>query len=426
MRILVLSQYWYPENGVPQRRWTWLTGVLVDAGHDVTVVAPPPHYKRSISLRQWLRSGGVSRKIDVESGPSGETIFRSGYFPSGKSLSKRIFNQAWAASSMVSSIIRLHGPLKNYRPDLIIGTVPALPTAAVAFLAAKKYGVPYVVDLRDAWPALFRESGNWNEGTGAPSLREKLMKRGPFQALVMVTEKTIGAVLDNASGIVTTSVDLARIVSEQHGVPTATVRNVFPSPSFICEEKDSHSNQQLNVLYAGTLGRAQKLENALVAAKKAKDRGVNVALKFVGDGATWDALIERATELGIEFSLEHQRAPDALESYYRWADTALVHLTEWDSLETAVPSKTYELMTNGIHISGVVRGETARLITELDAGDIVPPNNPAALAKLWVDLARDRSRLEVGVKGKIWVEAQREKEAPLALLELLEMAKEAQ
>ena len=424
MKILVLSQYWHPENGVPQRRWKWLTEVLLSAGHDVSVLAPPPHYKRSISLRQWLNSGGMFPKVNVENGPNGEIIFRSGYFPSGKSLSKRILNQAWAASSMVFAIMRPTGPLRTYRPDLVIGTVPALPTAAVAFLAAKKYAVPYVIDLRDAWPALFKESSSWNEGTGAPSIRERLMKRGPFQLLVLATEKMIGTVLDRASGVITTSTDLARTVAQKHGVPTATVRNVFPSPCFPRERRSNRSNRQLNVLYAGTLGRAQKLENALIAAKMAGDSGVNVVLKFVGDGATWDALIDQAAELDIEFSLEHHRAPEALKSYYDWSDTALVHLTEWESLETAVPSKTYELMTNGIHISGVVRGETARLITELGAGDIVPPNDPSALARLWIELARDRARLEVSEKGKRWVESQRTETAPVALLGLLRAAKE--
>lgn len=424
MKILVLSQYWHPENGVPQRRWKWLTEVLLSAGHDVSVLAPPPHYKRSISLRQWLNSGGMFPKVNVENGPNGEIIFRSGYFPSGKSLSKRILNQAWAASSMVFAIMRPTGPLRTYRPDLVIGTVPALPTAAVAFLAAKKYAVPYVIDLRDAWPALFKESSSWNEGTGAPSIRERLMKRGPFQLLVLATEKMIGTVLDRASGVITTSTDLARTVAQKHGVPTATVRNVFPSPCFPRERRSNRSNRQLNVLYAGTLGRAQKLENALIAAKMAGDSGVNVVLKFVGDGATWDALIDQAAELDIEFSLEHHRAPEALKSYYDWSDTALVHLTEWESLETAVPSKTYELMTNGIHISGVVRGETARLITELGAGDIVPPNDPSALARLWIELVRDRARLEVSEKGKRWVESQRTETAPVALLGLLRAAKE--
>ena len=48
MRILLVTQYWYPENGVPQRRWSWLAKILIDAGHEVCVVAPPPRNSRSI------------------------------------------------------------------------------------------------------------------------------------------------------------------------------------------------------------------------------------------------------------------------------------------------------------------------------------------------------------------------------------------
>lgn len=424
VKILVLSQYWYPENGVPQRRWTWITEILQNAGHEVTVIAPPPHYKRRIPLREWLSTGVFRSGREIESGPNGETVFRSSYFPSGSSLTQRIFNQAWSAAGMVGALFRISGSPRRYRPDLVIGTVPALPTAAVSYVAAKKFSVPFVIDLRDAWPALFRESGSWNAGTGAPSLRERLLKRGPFQLLIFCTESMIERVLGQASGIITTSSELESVVSEQHHVPTATVRNVFPSPSYQRGSK-TFLPGELNVLYAGTLGRAQRLENALRAAKIAQERGVRVNLRFVGDGATWGALIEQARELEVDLQLEHQLKPEALNSRYDWADTALVHLTDWESLETAVPSKTYELMSNGIHISAVVRGETARMISMLEAGDVIAPNDPTALAELWVALARDRSRLEVSDKGKRWVDDQRRYDAPNSLITLLEDVAEA-
>ena len=424
LRILVLSQYWYPENGVPQRRWTWLSEILKNAGHEVTVIAPPPHYKRSIPLREWFASGGFKPTLETERGPSGEAILRSSYFPSGSSLTQRIFNQGWSAVGMVLALSKLSSRSRRYRPDIVIGTVPALPTAAVSYLAAKKFSVPYVIDLRDAWPALFKESGSWNAGTGTPSLRERLLKRGPFQLLVFCTEAMIEGVLSQASGIITTSSELESAVSKQHQVPTATVRNVFPSPAFQRRRRVTHPGE-LNVLYAGTLGRAQRLENALHAAKIAQERGVQVNLRFVGDGATWDALIEQASALEIDLQIEHQLSPEALNSCYDWADTALVHLTDWESLDAAVPSKTYELMSNSIHISGVVRGETARIIAELEAGDIVSPNDPSALAELWAALSTDRSRLEVSDKGRRWVEMQRQHAAPHALVGLLENVTEA-
>ena len=245
------------------------------------------------------------------------------------------------------------------------------------------------------------------------------MTCGPLQVLVLVTEKMLERVLGKASGIITTSTELKGLLSQEYEAHLATVRNVFPSPPPVLRRQEAKNRRQLRVLYAGTLGRAQKLDNALIAAKIAQESGVDVALRFVGDGATWGALSMRAEELQINFQLEHQRDPDDLYVHYEWADTALVHLTEWDSLKTAVPSKTYELMTNRIHISGVVRGETAELISSLEAGDVVAPNDPRALAELWVNLAKDRSRLIVGDRGRRWVEKEREYSAPGALLSLL-------
>lgn len=420
MRILVLSQYWHPENGVPQRRWTWLTEILQQAGHEVRVIAPPPHYKRKVSFRTWVEDRGFSAAFRKESGPNGETIYRSGYFPSGKSLGRRILNQGWTAVAMTFGLIK-NREISRFSPDLVIGTVPALPTSVVTFLAARKLKVPYILDLRDPWPALFRESKEWDTGTGARSSRKSPLRQVPLLALIALTERSLKFVMWRCSGVLTTSSSLELQLKNELDKPTATVRNVFPSvDAERVQAKASERDLQLHVLYAGTLGRAQKLENALVAAQLARDEGVQVILRFIGEGATWEPLREAAKELSVDLDLQHQHAPEDLHESYRWADTALVHLTNWNSLEVAVPSKTYELMANQIHISGVVTGETAHLIEMLNAGDVVPPENPRALADLWVALARDPKRLNVSEDGKTWVEHEREEVAPAALLGLVE------
>jgi len=109
--------------------------------------------------------------------------------------------------------------------------------------------------------------------------------------------------------------------------------------------------------------------------------------------------------------VESRRAADSLELDYQWADTALVHLSNWAPLERAVPSKTYELMECGIHISGVVAGETADLIQRLDAGHVVEPDNPWALADLWISLSTNRTLLDVSSCGRDWVRNERKESA---------------
>ena len=428
MKILVLSQYWYPENGVPQRRWTWLTEILVKAGHEVLVIAPPPHYERRIPLKRWLRQQGFRSTRNPEVGPSGESIIRSGFFPASNSLTQRILNQASVAFSMALMHFSPFGEVRKFRPDLVIGTVPALPTSVLTRFAALLHGAPYIVDLRDAWPDLLQESKNWNAATGRKTTREKFLSYGPLQLLTSITGRAMNSALRSADGVVSTSERLENYLAASfaHHVPgrepqLTTVRNVFPALSRSeATPRQTSQHEEFRVLYAGTLGRAQKLDNALKAAKIVQDSGVQIRLRLVGDGATWSALHDEAERLGVAVEFFPRGKADELASVYTWADTALVHLTDWEPLKRAIPSKTYELMELGIHISGVVNGEAADLIKKLHAGDVVRPEDPDELARLWIDLAKDRARLEVPNDGKIWVNFQRTEVAPSNMLNIVE------
>lgn len=414
VKILVLSQYWYPENGVPPRRWAWLSEILIKSGHEVLALSPPPHNERKIDFATWRREKGFLPATETEIGPVGEQILRTGYVPVGPSLSRRILNQAAIACSMIVTAVTNRSVLRQYRPDLVIGTVPALPTSIITPIVAKVLGCPYVIDLRDAWPELLKESKSWNDGVGKRSLREKIFSRGPLQALTAVTGRAMSASLRSSNGIITTSSYLedflrARFSDEANPPRLTTIRNVFPSKVKMHSSKarEVSDRASLNVLYAGTIGRAQKLENALLAAAIASRSGIEVSLKFTGDGVAWHSLKSKAEKLGVKASFSHRVPASELQDLYEWADTALVHLTDWEPLERAIPSKTFELMALGMHISGVLRGESADLITELGAGHVVSPESPEELAELWMKLAKDKSQFLVDHKAANWVEQER-------------------
>lgn len=434
MKILVISQYWHPENGVPQRRWTWLAHVLTEAGHEVTALVPPPHYQRQIDLKSWWSQKYYASSIEKEAGPSGERIVRSGFVPSGASLTQRAIAQAAVALGALWVAWRRPGELRDYQPDLVIGTVPALPTAVATRIAARLFRAPYIVDLRDAWPDLLGEASSWNQATGRTSLREKVLSKGPFQIVSMVTRKALNGAFKHAAGLMVTSSQFAedlrtRPVLRTGGStpPITTIRNVFPVRStFIAETSEAGvgAENSLNVLYAGTFGRAQNLQNALEAAELARKQDVEVNLRFVGAGVTREALKEFAGDRNINFTIENRRAAEDLAPIYAWADTALVHLSDWEPLARAVPSKTYELIASRVHISGVADGEAAELIREHEAGVVAAPGDPQALADQWVKLAKNRELLKVCGDGPEWVAREREVVAPKRFLELVEKATE--
>ena len=400
-------------------------------GHDVAAVVPPPHYERDLGIHDWWQTVISSKsRNEPEAGPSGELIYRTAFLPAGRSLSLRILNQATVAFGALWEIIRQPKWLRKFDTDLVIGTVPALPTSIVALIASRVLRVPFVIDLRDAWPDLLTESEGWNRATGKRSVRERLLTKGPFQVLRYLTKASVNLALRKADAILVTSSYLAddlrqrpELINRGESPEVVVVRNLFPPQSPLPKRTDllnSRSQGQLNVLYAGTLGRAQNLQNVLEAFELARDMGADINLRMIGAGVSREALTQYIQEHNLDIVIEGRKQASELQEAYEWADTALVHLTDWAPLQRAVPSKTYELMSSGIHISGVIAGETAELIQELQAGHVVAPESPLELASLWARLARSPELLKVSGQGAAWVESQRIDEVPARVKNLIE------
>lgn len=419
MKILVLSQCWYPENGVHQRRWTWLSKILTDAGHHVTAVVPPPHYPGGQLLSGWEKS-------TVEYGAAGERILRTSFFPHSEKLVSRALDQAIVSSTSVTTALLTFLNRNVEKPDLIIGTVPSLPTAIVTRLIAKALGVPYVIDLRDAWPDLLKYSDRWDESLRVRGGGTSNLKFRAGSLVAKVTSDQILGSLQNASGIIVTTDSLREhlLNSSVHtSLPpshVATVRNVFPhvlpevKPPLIPEENT------LRVVYAGTLGRAQNLRSTIRAARLLQDEGKHIHFHFIGGGAAKKRLQAAAEDGNINAEFLSRVSPEELSSHYAWADTALVNLASWNPMSLTVPSKLYELMALGHHISGGINGEPADIVSSLGAGHVANADDPKGLAEIWSRIIDDRSLLSVDSRGGDWVETQRNSIAPAQFLALVE------
>lgn len=387
------------------------------------VVAPNPHLSARESASK-LSLACSSRNSRFENGPNGEQILRSGSLPTTASLTSRAINQGFVALSSLFVCLRFR---RRIKPDLIIGTVPAIPTAAVTYLVARVLGCRYVIDLRDSWPDLLEYSDLWNRDVGSPSVRERILQRGPFQVAKMITATALRGIYYKSAAMITTA-DRLRIQLEgelrssmkEHRPALFTIRNVFPPETqYRKSDRAALNDDQLNVLYAGTLGRAQQLSNAIEAVKIAHREGYKINLRMVGAGAASPMLRKEAKNSGLPIVIYGRVGAGEMADHYEWADTALVHLADWEPLRSTVPSKAFELIQMGIHISGVVAGETADIIRDLKVGDVVPPNNPEELSRMWSEMIEDRSKLVVGKKGQDSIKTERDALVPETLNELL-------
>lgn len=387
MRILLLTHYFEPENGAPQRRWTALIERFCSAGHEVRVVAPPPHYP-SGRVRPEHRSLGVGRS---HTSATGAAVVRTAYFRHSGDLFTRTVDHLVAAIDgfrRASRSIASHGA-----PDVIIATAPALESLIAGRLVARRFSVPLVAEMRDAWPDLVAHT----PGLVSPGQPTAVAKRWVHEFVTRLQR--------SADGVVTTTATFAEVLASRgirriHVLRNGTELDRYRAVSI----EPRRDGGPLRVLYMGTIGRSQGLDRLIEAAARMRARGGAVELRIVGQGADVGRLRRLNARLGSPAVILGQVDGAAVMAQYAWADSTVVSLRDWEPFSWTVPSKLYELLAAGKHITAIVAGESAAIVREARAGDVVPPGDVEELVTLWMKLSSDPSGLQVGEGGRRWVE----------------------
>ncbi|GAB3188658.1 glycosyltransferase [Nesterenkonia suensis] len=380
-RAQLLTHSYWPESTPPQRRWQRLTAALVDDGWGVDVVTPsadPRH--TSVAHRDQGRM-----RWPASDGPGGERILRVPRILLRDSRAGRF------ASDAVVSVLMVPRALVAPRPDVVIATVPALPVICAGWLTARLRRVPLVVDMRDAWPDLAREAG---------------VRAGPAGRLM---ETVVTGVQRDADLVVTVTAGFARRLVGR-GVPrVATISNGVDLAGVPALEQREREPDTLRVTYLGNHGESQALEACIDAVKAVHETGeVDVVLRMIGSGTQKERLRRRAADCpAIEFG--DPCHGEEVWDHYRWADTALVSLrTDWASFAWTVPSKTFELLGLGKHITAAVTGEAAEILRQAENVTVIDDAGEGGaraerLAATFTALARDRDSTPVSRQGRRWV-----------------------
>ena len=394
MRILLLTHYYAPEGGAPQQRWAALAEHFVGAGHELTVIAPAPHYPHGSLLPEHAAMApGV-----VHAGVHGETVHRVAFRGYAGDVGSRFTDQVVAARAAVRAA---RAGNAGDAPHVVVATVPSLPMLWAGRRVAARLGVPVVAEMRDAWPDLLTVADEWDPTSSGRARRTaQRVSRGGLAGVGRATTYE----QRRADAVVTTTDSFAAALRDR-GMPRVhVVRNgAHPVPGYPAHSLREAADGSLNVLYAGTTGRAQGLATAVKAAALAGGRGVHVRLRLVGDGADRPRLVALAAAERVEVEFVEAVPRAAMGEHYAWADTVLVSLRPWPALELTVPSKLYEAMALGVHVTGSVAGEAADIITGARAGHVATPGDAAALARVWESVATDRDLLDPGTDGIAWV-----------------------
>lgn len=392
--ILVTHHFW-PETGAPQRRWGALLKHLLHAGFQATVLTPPPHYpsgKLTHSSPEF-RPGTVSR------GPHGEKVIRVRFREHTLRLFSRATDQAIAAfSSVRHGLRRIARP--GGRPDLVIATVPGIPSVAAGWVLARCYRAALVIEMRDAWPDLIAPSGILASPEGRTGPRRHVRA-----AIAAAVHRVVTRLQTRADLVVTTTNAFAEVLRAREVPRVAVVRNGTAFEAVRPPAPTRLDGRPLRVLYAGTVGRSQGLTVVVRAAAQVSERGYPIEVRIVGHGNDLEPLQRLAEQLGAPVSVSPPVPATKVRDLYRWADTVVVSLRDWEPFRWTVPSKLYEVMASGIPVTACLDGEAALIATETGAGSVVPPGDADALADLWCGWLADGVVPGPSADAAAWVAA---------------------
>lgn len=258
---------------------------------------------------------------------------------------------------------------------------------------AKHFDIPLVAEMRDAWPDLVAHT----PGLGSPGSLTSALKRRVHTFVTRMQRR--------ADAVVTTTDTFASVLRARGIERVTVIRNGTDARRYrSIEVADSRSESALRALYIGTIGRSQGLESVIAAAARLRALSIPIEVRLVGQGADVGRLRRMNQRLGSPVSIVGQVDGSQVIDHYRWADTTIVSLRDWEPFSWTVPSKLYELLAAGKHVTGLIAGEAAAILSEAGAGDLVAPGDVGGLVALWTDLQRDRSKLLIGSGGRAWVE----------------------
>ncbi len=368
MKFILLSHYYPPEVGGAQVLLGSLAQGLKAQGHDVRAVTTLPSYPKG-----RIFDGYRNRLFKTEI-REGVPVFRSWVYPSqSASMIPRLANYF---SFCLSAFLAFFWMGK---PDIIFVDSPPLFLAFTALFLARAKGARWVMNVSDLWPDAVEDSGLVNSSLLlkiARGMERFLYRHADFVGTV--TEGIVAILRDQKD------VPAAKILFLPIGVDTDLFKPRAPDQALL----DTHSLKDKSVfIYAGTLGHAQGLPLLIDAADALRVRD-DIAVVFVGDGPVKRQLQARTNERQLRSIVFADPIP--LSEMPRWwsvARGALVPLKDQPIHLSARPSKSLPALASGVPVIFSGRGEMARIVSEAEAGFVVPPEQLRPLVDCMVRLA---------------------------------------
>lgn len=360
MRILIVSQYFWPENF----RVNDLTEELARRGHEVAVLTGQPNYPEGQVFPAYRADpAAFARFGDVP-------VFRVPVVPRGNSSVRLMLNYlSFALSAALLGAWKLRG--RRFDAIFVFQTSP-ITAALPAILLRRLKRAPILMWVLDLWPDTLSAIGV----VKSPRLLALV------GALVRFVYKRCDRILVQSRAFGPKVAALAGGDARIRYFPgwAETIFDDGDAPALAAPELAPYADD-FKVVFAGNIGEAQDFPAILDAVDALRDTP-GLRWIIVGDGrATPQVRDEIARRgLGDRIILLGRHPLERMPSFFAGADALLVTLRKEPIWSMTIPGKVQSYLAAGKPLLAMLDGEGGKVIEEARAGLVAPAGDGRALA----------------------------------------------
>lgn len=352
MKILVVDQYYYPEefqvNDICEQ--------MVKDGHEVTVLTGLPNYPSGIIPKEYKYGKKRDERIN------GVHVIRCFEIGRRKGALWMSFNYL---SFCISATLKGFRVKNEFDAVLVYETSPVL-MGYPAEVYAKRNKLPLLFYCCDIWPEVV-----------------KVMIPNENSAAYQVIQKISTDIYKRADLVAVQSKGFYQYFEEVHKIKASKLRYLpqYADAAYINEDFTPEENEIVDFVFLGNIGIAQDIGGLIRAVEQIKALG-GFQVHLVGSGSYLEEAKQLVKEKGLENLIRFygRRPYEEMPKFYKLADVCLATLQADSAISLTIPSKVQGYMAAGKPIIAALSGFAREVIEESKSGIGIEPGNSMELA----------------------------------------------
>ncbi|MDM0948421.1 glycosyltransferase family 4 protein [Clostridium perfringens] len=388
MKVVLVSEFFYPYKTSTQKILTELAEDFVEYGLEVDVLTTKNAYREE---KQDLRKYEIYRGINIK------RVFST----EGNRDSKigRLLNYITFTTSVFFNLLFK----KNYDKILFVSNPPLVPF--IGYLIKKLRGKNYIYLVHDIYPDVAEKLG--------------VIKKGSIISKVMnyMNKK----IYTNAERIIALGKDMKRVIADK-GVDEEKIEIVTNwADSRVNYEKEVDKNfykkyrleNKFNILYTGNISKVHAIDTIIEVAKILKNEE-DIMFTFVGDGNRKQDLIKLKEKEDLRnIQLENYMFGEEYNNLLNCANLFITTLQQ--GIEgLGVPSKTYTYMSVAKPLIAIMseNSEIGSMVNQYNLGKQFNSKEYHKIAKFILELKNSNelyNEISKNIRNKFLNEYERKK-----------------